>query len=65
MTTPAHPDGPVDNEARVLRLGPLTVPIGSSEWLRRASVAGRLGGVGVAILITGIVFQLDESKSGL
>ena len=58
--TQVTPDIPSGHKARAIRLGSLSVPIGGTGWMRRASGAARLGGVGGAIIITGLVFQSEN-----
>jgi len=59
--TSAQPDIPPDRNSRAIRIGSRSIPIGRAGWLLKAGVAGRLGGVGAAIVITGLVFQSQNT----
>ncbi len=61
MTTQADTDIPSDGKGHALRLGSRSIPIGGAAWLARLSSAARLGGVGGAIIITGLVFQAENT----
>jgi ribose/xylose/arabinose/galactoside ABC-type transport system permease subunit len=59
-STHAQSDVPPDEKAHTIRLGSRSLPINRAALLGRLGVAGRLGGVGAAIIITGLVFQTQN-----